>query len=227
MLVNQPVNKVNTVSFLECLFLSPPREGGSAEGLKPLDKMQNWLSLKGRIELSYHLRLRPSGGLRGVTGSWCGPLSTHGLIVMRPASPWNRPVPPLRSPQACCCFDCCDALGWENKNGLKRECESTGEREREESAYYWSAIGYGESAPSFRVLQLAANRLAWNNILGLWMKGAARGAGQEQFESKREVCGIGALAACAGWLRGPRDPEQQMSASALVKTTDGHILICL
>lgn len=101
------------------------------------------------------------------------------------------------------------------------------EREREESAYYWSAIGYGESAPSFRVLQLAANRLAWNNILGLWMKGAARGAGQEQFESKREVCGIGALAACAGWLRGPRDPEQQMSASALVKTTDGHILICL
>lgn len=65
MLVNQPVNQVNKVSFLECLFLSPTREGGTVEGLKPLDKIQNWLSLKGQIELSCHLRLSPSGAFRG------------------------------------------------------------------------------------------------------------------------------------------------------------------
>lgn len=128
MLVNQPVNQVNKVSFLECL--SPTREGGTVEGLNPLYKIQNWLSLKAQIELSCHLRLSPSGALRSDLKQVQSTLDTWADCDATVSLPWNRPVSTLLSPQACCCFDCCNTLGWENKNGLKRECESTGERGR-------------------------------------------------------------------------------------------------
>lgn len=168
---------VNKVSFLECFPLSPISKWRTVEGLKASDKIHRWLSLKGEMELSHHLRLCPSGSLR-VTWSKCNPLKVlaDSLVHAAVPLPWNIAlVSTLCSPQPCRCFDCCNALrtGRVNKNerGLKREHES--ERERGRRAYYWPLIGYGESTPSFCVACSQPIGCP-NNILGLWMKWIVR-----------------------------------------------------
>lgn len=137
-----------------------------------------WSALKGRLELSHHLRLHPSGSLR-VTWTKCHPLWRGWLIVL---STRLSLYPEIWQPLQHCALFCrtvvlTAVMHWEerervneNEWGLKREHESKRETER---AYYWPLIGHGESTPLFCVAcsQPIGCR---NNILGLWMKWIVR-----------------------------------------------------
>lgn len=163
MLVNQPVNQVNKDSFLECPFLSPPSGRWGSGRPETAGRNAELAELKGPDRTQLPLKTPSLGGaLRGDWKLVRSAVNTRtdcdatGLTLEQTCSSAALPSSVLL-------FWVLRCTGMREQKWVKEGVWKHG-REREESAYYWSAIGYGESAPFFCVLQLAANRLAWTTF---------------------------------------------------------------